>query len=255
MKYRTIVADPPWQFENRTGKGSPEHRRLFRYKTMTLESICAMGPQVLEHVQEGAHLYLWVPCALLNHGLRVMASWGFDHHGQVDWVKVNKAGDVDRSGMGAYYRNAVEPALFGTLPGGAPLVQRHDQANVVLAPRGRHSAKPGAFFDLIERVSPGPYLELFARDTRDGWDRWGNEVTPSVLITTDLAAIQTWREVVKAALDCNCGQACLPDIYKAAEDSWKVRRAKDLGHKWKEQIRRTLQEHFFPEGRGKWKAA
>lgn len=254
MKYRTIVADPPWKFDNATGKGSPEHRRLYRYPTLSLDAICSLGPQVQDLVGGGAHLYLWVPTALLNHGLQVMAFWGFEYKTVYNWEKVTAEGLPDCSTMGYYWRNVVEPCLFGNL-GGLRTRGPYNQPNLLRAPKTGHSRKPEAFFDMVERRSEGPYLELFARRARPGWDAWGNEVRCAVLLTTDPAAVQTWRQVVGDALEAAGGQAALPGIYQAVQGSWKVTRAKAQGHQWQAQIRRTLQRYFFPEGKGTWRAA
>lgn len=253
MKFRTIVADPPWRFDNRQGKVSPEHGRLYRYPSMGLDEICAMGPQILDHAATGCHLYMWVPTALLNEGLKAMASWGFDYKTSLYWLKVTKDGQPDRSCMGFYYRNVVEPCLFGNLD--RQRTKFFNVPNLITAPKTGHSIKPISAFELIERQSEGPYLELFARSTRPGWSSWGNQVGSSILITTDLSAVQTWRQVVAEALAGSEGRAALKEIYVRAENSLKASRAKARGQKWKEQIRRTLQRHFYPMGQGVWKTA
>lgn len=248
--YRTIVADPPWRFRNHTGKSGPEHHRLFRYPTMNTDQICAMGPTVFDLAEQGAHLYLWVPTALLNWGLQVVAAWGFDFKTAVYWHKVTKAGDTDRSGMGFYYRNVIEPCLFATR--GSAATNLNNVPNLVEARKTGHSIKPGAFYEVVERQSDPAFLELFARAQRPGWDVWGNEVQGAVLITTDVAALGTWRETIGSVME-SLGQAQLRDIYRFAEQSPKVRRSKRLGHHWQAQIRRTLQEHFKPAGYGIWR--
>lgn len=253
MKYQTIVADPPWRFDNRTGKGSPEHSRLFRYNTMSLEEICSLGHRVADLSKSGCHLYLWVPTALLQKGLLTLASWGFPHTTNLYWEKVTKDGAPDRSCMGFYYRNVVEPCLMGALDGKRTNLM--NEPNIIRAPKGRHSEKPEAFFDLVQRQSDGPYLELFARKKRDGWDSWGNELKSAVLITTDAMAVQTWREVVADCLTAHGGVAHLREIYETSKFSLKVGCSSARGLQWQAQIRRTLQRHFFPEGNGKWRVA
>ena len=89
-KYKTIYADPPWQFQNRTGKVSPEHKRLNRYNTMTLDEIKQLP--VDDVADEKSHLYLWVPNALLPEGLEVMKAWGFEYKTNIIWEKVRKDG-------------------------------------------------------------------------------------------------------------------------------------------------------------------
>lgn len=250
MKYKTIIADPPWRFDNRTARSAPEYKKLFRYPTMNTEDICAMGPQILELAAPDSHLYLWVPTALLNWGLQVVASWGFDFKTSLYWHKITSAGISDRGCMGHYYRNVVEPCLFATrnnMPTHGKAV-----ANLFSAQRTGHSIKPETFFDVVKSQSPGPYLELFARQSREGFDSWGNEIKTSVLITTNPDALEPWREVVRKALNISGGRASVQHLYELAEASGKVSRAKILGHKWQAQIRRTLQVHFKPCGNAVW---
>lgn len=128
--FGTVLADPPWRFTNRTGKVAPEHRRLDRYDTMTLEAIC--GLPVRDHVGPNAHLYLWVPSSLLPQGLEVMRAWGFRYLTQLVWAKRRKDGGPDGRGVGFYFRNVYEPILFGvrgtmrTLPP-RPTAGQHDR--------------------------------------------------------------------------------------------------------------------------------
>lgn len=175
-KYRTIYADPPWQFQNRTGKVAPEHKRLTRYGTMKLDEIKDLP--VNEVADEKSHLYLWVPNALLPEGLDVMKAWGFEYKTNIVWEKVRKDGMPDGRGVGFYFRNVTELLLFGikgdknrTLDAG------RSQVNLIRSIKREHSRKPDEFVPLIESCSPGPYLELFARGNREGWDMWGNQAT------------------------------------------------------------------------------
>ena len=110
-KYKTIYADPPWQFQNRTGKVAPEHKRLARYQTMKLEEIKALP--IGKIAAEKSHLYLWVPNALLPQGLEVMRAWGFEYKTNIIWEKVRKDGMPDGRGVGFYFRNVTEILLFG----------------------------------------------------------------------------------------------------------------------------------------------
>lgn len=173
-KYGTILADPPWQFQNRTGKMAPEHRRLSRYPTMTLDEICDLPVEVA--AADRAHLYMWVPNALLPEGLRVMEHWGFKYKSNLIWYKIRKDGGPDRRGVGFYFRNVTEILLFGvrgrdvrTMP------PARSQENIISTQKREHSRKPDEQYDLIERCSWGPYLEMFARGQREGWDGWGNQ--------------------------------------------------------------------------------
>jgi len=173
-KYKTIYADPPWQFQNRTGKVAPEHKRLSRYSTMTLEEIKALP--VSDVADEKCHLYLWVPNALLPEGLEVMKAWGFEYKTNLIWEKVRKDGEPDGRGVGFYFRNVTEVLLFG-IKGtkNRTLQPGRSQVNLLRTMKREHSRKPDEFVNLIEACSPGPRLELFARGNREGWDMWGNQ--------------------------------------------------------------------------------
>jgi len=173
-RYLTILADPPWRFQNRTGKVAPEHVRLRRYETMSIEEICALP--VSAHAATPAHLYLWVPNALLPWGLRVMESWGFSYKSNVVWYKVRKDGGPDGRGVGFYFRNVTELLLFGIRGEMRTLAPGRRQVNIIVTRKREHSRKPSAVYGLIERCSPGPYLELFARERIKGWKQWGVEV-------------------------------------------------------------------------------
>ena len=173
-KFATILADPPWQFQNRTGKMAPEHKRLSRYATMTLNDILAMP--VADVAAEPAHLYLWVPNALLPEGLRVMEAWGFQYKSNIVWHKVRKDGGPDGRGVGFYFRNTTELVLFGIRGKKArTLAPGRRQVNILRTMKREHSRKPDEMYDLVEACSSGPYLELFARGTRPGWTAWGNQ--------------------------------------------------------------------------------
>lgn len=174
QKFRTILADPPWQFQNRTGKVAPEHRRLNRYGTMTLEEIKALP--VAELTEEPAHLYLWVPNALLPEGLEVLRAWGFEYKSNLVWHKVRKDGGPDGRGVGFYFRNVTELVLFGVRGKNArTLAPGRSQVNFLATQKREHSRKPDELYPVIEACSPGPRLELFARGSRPGWTTWGNQ--------------------------------------------------------------------------------
>lgn len=176
-KYRgpfsTILADPPWQFQNRTGKVAPEHRRLLRYPTMELKEI--MELPVAKLAAAKSHLYLWVPNALLLEGLKVMEAWGFTYKTNLVWYKVRKDDGPDGRGVGFYFRNVTELLLFGVRGSMRTLQPGRTQVNLFATRKREHSRKPDEIFDIIENCSPGPYLELFARFARPGWQQWGNE--------------------------------------------------------------------------------
>ncbi len=171
--YSTILADPPWQFQNRTGKVAPEHRRLLRYPTMELQEIIELPISRLASAR--SHLYLWVPNALLMEGLQVMKAWGFTYKSNIVWLKVRKDGGPDGRGVGFYFRNVTELLLFGVRGSMRTLQPGRTQVNVLATRKREHSRKPDEIYQLIESCSPGPYLELFARFKRKGWQQWGNE--------------------------------------------------------------------------------
>lgn len=171
--YSTILADPPWQFQNRTGKMAPEHKRLLRYPTMELKEILELPVPKIAAAK--SHLYLWVPNALLQEGFKVMETWGFTYKSNLVWYKVRKDGGPDGRGVGFYFRNVTELVLFGVRGSMRTLKPGRTQVNLLFTRKREHSRKPDEFYDLIEACSPGPYLELFARFRRPGWDQWGNE--------------------------------------------------------------------------------
>jgi len=172
-QYSTILADPPWQFQNRTGKMAPEHRRLLRYPTMELNEIIELPVSKLAAAK--SHLYLWVPNALLQEGLKVMKAWGFTYKSNLVWFKIRKDGGPDGRGVGFYFRNVTELVLFGVRGSMRTLAPGRTQVNLFSTRKREHSRKPDEIYDLIESCSPEPYLELFARFRRTGWDQWGNE--------------------------------------------------------------------------------
>lgn len=149
--FGTILADPPWQFTNRTSKMAPEHKRLSRYATLTLKEILALP--VAEAADEQSHLYLWVPNALLAEGMEVLKTWGFPYKNNLIWHKIRKDGGPDGRGVGFYFRNTTEMILFGV------------RGSLRTLPPGRRQVN----------VIRGPYLELFARGSREGWVTWGNQ--------------------------------------------------------------------------------
>jgi N6-adenosine-specific RNA methylase IME4 len=173
-QFATVLADPPWQFQNRTGKMAPEHKRLTRYGTMMLDDIKTLPVHTI--VADTAHLYLWVPNALLPEGIEVMRAWGFQYKSNIVWHKVRKDGEPDGRGVGFYFRNTTELLLFGVRGKNArTLAPGRRQVNIMRTMKREHSRKPDETYDIIESCSPGPFLELFARGSREGWTTWGNQ--------------------------------------------------------------------------------
>ena len=178
-EWGTVLADPPWRFVNRTGKVAPEHRRLNRYDTMTVEEIAAIP--VASVMAEKSHCYLWVPNALLREGLEVLAGWGFTYKTNLVWHKVRKDGGSDGRGVGFYFRNVTELVLFGVRGSLRTLQPGRTQTNLVATRKREHSRKPDELYDIIEACSPGPFLELFARYPQEGWHVWGDEASEEVV--------------------------------------------------------------------------
>lgn len=173
-KFATILADPPWLFANRTGKIAPEHKRLHRYATMTQEDICNLP--VSSICAAKAHLYLWVPNALIAEGLEVMKAWGFTYKTNLIWYKVRKDGGPDRRGVGFYFRNVTEMILFGIKGNNNRTLQpARSLENIIISQKREHSRKPDELYPVIEACSPGPYIELFNRVPRAGWECWGDQ--------------------------------------------------------------------------------
>ena len=172
--FGTILADPPWRFKNRTGRIAPEYHRLHRYPSLTNDEIKALPVPDLAGKQ--SHLYLWVPNALIHTGLEVMSHWGFEYKTNLVWFKVRKDGAPDGRGVGFYFRNVTELILFGVRGGVRTLSPGRRQVNLLATQRREHSRKPDELYGIIEQCSPGPYLELFARHSREGWSQWGNQL-------------------------------------------------------------------------------
>ena len=153
---------------------APEHKRLSRYPTLTLQQIKDIP--VNKVLNDTAHLYLWVPNALLAEGLAVMNSWGFTYKTNLIWYKIRKDGGPDRRGVGFYFRNVTEVILFGVRGKGArTLTPGRTQENIIVQRKREHSRKPDEQYEIIEGCSNGPYLEMFARGNRNGWFCWGNQ--------------------------------------------------------------------------------
>ena len=167
--YRTIVVDPPWAYPETGGRGGTD----MHYRNMTHADLLAL-PVGQWAEPDQAHLYLWTTNAFLVQAHELAAAWGFEQKTVLTWVK------SPGIGIGHYYRNTTEHVLFCTR-GNLHLLRR-DLKTHFIAPRTRHSAKPAAFYDLVESASPGPYLDVFSRTQRMGWDTYGLECfTPTEL--------------------------------------------------------------------------
>ena len=162
-KYRTVLADPPWRYANIASRGAAENH----YPTMTVDEICREPIPLL--VEDRAHLHLWATNSLLEEAFCVIRAWGFEYKSCLVWTK-------PRIGLGNYWRVSHEFLLFGIR--GRLHFRRNDVPSWVMAPRAKHSRKPFRFRQLIELVSPGPYLELYGREEQPntGWTVYGNQV-------------------------------------------------------------------------------
>jgi len=176
IPFQTLLADPPWRFQNRTGKIAPEHKRLSRYETMSLTEIAQLP--VADLMADQSHCYLWVPNAMVSEGLSVLSAWGFGYKSLLVWHKVRKDGGSDARGVGFYFRNVTELVLFGVRGKLRTRDPARRQVNLIATRKREHSRKPDELYPIIEACSWGPYLEIFARHPRCGWASWGDEVVP-----------------------------------------------------------------------------
>lgn len=184
-KYKTIYADPPWQ-ERGAGKikrGADRH-----YKTLATSVICGMFVRLGRIIEYDCHCYIWVTNNFLPDGLAVMHRWGFRYITKIDWGKVKNPEqfglfDFDfepeeaQRGLGQYFRGSTESCLFGVR---GRLPYKGQGNTLILSERTKHSRKPKAMREMIERVSYPPYLELFAREKTENWDVWGNEIESDI---------------------------------------------------------------------------
>ena len=191
--FATILADPPWRFQNSTGKVAPEHKRLRRYATMSLNEIMALP--VNDIADETAHLYLWVPNAVLPDGLAVMQAWGFTYKTNLVWHKIRKDGGSDGRGVGFYFRNVTELILFGVRGKNArTLGPGRRQVNYLATQKREHSRKPDELYPIIEPALPGPMQSCL----RAGHARDGNVGASNVRIARQPRPLRALRQPINA---------------------------------------------------------
>lgn len=215
MRYKTLVADPPWQYHNKLDMSDGVNRSaMSQYATMDLNEVktflhdtneimihrevpdprdelrqCRKFEMLEDMIAEDAHLYLWVTNPFLIDGsaVDVARAWGFQPKQLITWVKgrlsidtshpdYDEAKLVKQIGMGRYWRGCTEHMLFCTRGTAMAMVKDRGVPNCFVAPRGRHSEKPDEAYELIERVSPGPSLDIFARKRRPRFDAIGDEL-------------------------------------------------------------------------------
>lgn len=191
MKFESILADPPWPYNSpraivgNAGRGAQDGKAkqiiqtdvLAHYNTMSLDEIMLLP--VKDIVADNAHLYLWTTNSFIVEAHEVAKSWGFIPKTILTWVKVHKK-DYARASMktGWWYRSATEHILFAVR--GKLRLRGEASPTAFLLPRLPHSVKPDFFYELIEKQSPAPRLELFARNRRDGWDAWGDQIDSTI---------------------------------------------------------------------------
>lgn len=192
--YRTIVADPPWRYRTpgKIGK-TLEHRpnrdkglsafgagSAARYGSMSMDDLYALP--VAAQLASDAHIYLWTTNSFLVEAHSLMRKWGFEPKTVLTWTKVRASDGQPSMKMGYYYRGATEHCVFGVR--GKLRLRGPAASTAILTGRLPHSVKPDEFYSLVEAQSHGPYLELFARRKRPGWDAWGDEVECDVNLLT-----------------------------------------------------------------------
>ena len=178
---------------------------------MTLEEI--MELPVAQLALPASHLYLWVPNALLAEGLEVMRRWGFTYKTNLIWYKVRKDGGPDGRGVGFYFRNVTEMILFGIRGSIRTRDAGRRQTNIIVSRKREHSRKPDEHYDLIERCSPGPYLELFARHGRADWTQWGDEM--------HVPSLKGKRRVARANGTGTLSPLTMPQVLSTASHSFQ----------------------------------
>lgn len=166
VKYKTILADPPWQYRNKKTGGSMSSGSATKYSTMPTDEICNL--KVDDIADRDSVLFLWATVPMIEDAFEVMRSWGYKYKTMIVWRKIMSLG------MGFWFRGQVELCLLGIK--GDVRAFRCQRPNFIQSKVRRHSEKPEEFFELIESHAPKPRIELFARNRRVGWDAWGNEV-------------------------------------------------------------------------------
>jgi N6-adenosine-specific RNA methylase IME4 len=175
MKYGAILMDPPWSFKTWSAKGTESHRSAEQhYTTVALPLLVDMP--VIELAAPDCALFMWAVDSHVEEAIHLARAWGFSYKTRAfDWVKTCKSDPTKpRMGMGYWTRKESEECLLFTQ--GKPKRVGKGVRQVIMAPRREHSRKPDEIYKRIEHLVKGPYLEMFARQQRTGWDSWGNEV-------------------------------------------------------------------------------
>lgn len=169
--FRCIVLDPPWEEHGGGRRGARMH-----YPTMSVAELRLLAPHVRRVTAANAHCRMWTTDTFLLDALALLRLYGFAYKRTTVWVKTTKGGEVHPGGLGYYARGNHELCLWG-VRGSLPVPTEHRHPSAFLAPLGRHSAKPAAFYRRVEAATPGPRLEVFARGGRPGWHAVGNETS------------------------------------------------------------------------------
>jgi len=183
-KYDVIYADPPWDY-GKMKERKKEHRGgnpQSHYQTMSIEDICSLP--INEISKDDSCLFLWVTNPKIQLGFEVVKSWGFKYQTMITWVKIDNSGKPINNGMGFYFRGSTEHILFAT-KGKFKIPPNLRSPNIIMSRRDSHSKKPIETYNLIEKVTNGDKLELFARNKRDNWDVFGNEVDGSIYFSNE----------------------------------------------------------------------
>jgi N6-adenosine-specific RNA methylase IME4 len=179
-KYPVIYADPPWRFAAYSEKGEGRSA-IAHYDCMNIEELCALP--VSDMAEKDCILFLWTTDPFLPHGIELVKSWGFTYKTVAFyWAKINKGADKEAlaeddffTGLGYWTRANIEPCLLATR--GHPKRVSKKVRKLIISPRREHSRKPDEIYERIEELAEGPYLELFARSSRDGWQSWGDQLS------------------------------------------------------------------------------
>lgn len=183
--HTTFMVDPPWPYEGMdavSDKGKSWNAALTRgnaprkYGSMSIEDLCKLSAKF--KIADNAHLYLWVTNTFIEAGYQIARAWGFKPKTLITWTKLNSKGQVRTDGLGYYFRGATEHMLFG-VRGKLRLQTRDAIPNAFTDYDLPHSVKPPKAYRLVEKASPGPYIEVFSRRQRPGWDVWGDQIQSS----------------------------------------------------------------------------
>ena len=167
-KYKLILADPPWSYDNLHTGRNMNHGVIDKYLTLSVEELKQFPISNIS--QDDSYLFMWVTSPLLPEGIEVFKSWGYTYKAAIYWDKDTKGG------LGYWLRGCVEICLLGKKGNVPPL--RLQYPNIIKQKITKHSQKPNKLYEMIESLNINPKIELFSRNNREGWDSWGNQVPP-----------------------------------------------------------------------------